>query len=139
MKLQPFDKSGTLQGFVLIKNCERKLTRTGAQYLDMIVCDGEDDIVAKCWDYRGSEEERPKPGELFLVRGTLNLYNNQNQFKVERLRRATPQDGVKLSDYVPSASFDGEEMFDELMGLVRGFQDAWHGGAAFCRRPCAGA
>ena len=123
MKLQPFDKSGTLQGFVLIKSCERKLTRTGAQYLDMIICDGEDDIVAKCWDYRGSENERPKPGELFLVRGTLNLYNNQNQFKVERLRRATPQDGVKLSDYVPSASFEGEEMFDELMGLVRGFQD----------------
>ena len=123
MKLQPFDKSGTLQGFVLIKNCERKLTRTGAQYLDMIVCDGEDDIVAKCWDYRGSEEERPKPGELFLVRGTLNLYNNQNQFKVERLRRATEADGVKISDYVPSAAFEGEDMYREILKLVKGFKD----------------
>lgn len=123
MKLQPFDKTGTLQGFVLVKTCERKLTRTGAQYLDMIVCDGEDDIVAKCWDYRGTEAERPKPGELILVRGMMNLYNNQNQFKIERMRRATENDGVKLSDYVPSAAFEGEDMYNALLSIVAGFED----------------
>ncbi len=123
MKLKEIDKNGTLQGFVLVRSCEKKLTKNGSTYLDMVIFDGENEYVAKSWDFRGSDEEKPQPNTLILVRGTLSVYNNQPQFRVERFRNVTESDDVKLSDYIPSASFECEYMYDAIMAYVQDFAD----------------
>ena len=123
MKLKEIDKNGTLQGFVLVRSCERKLTKNGATYLDMVIFDGENDYVAKNWDFRGTDEDKPVPNTLLLVRGTLSTYNNQPQFRVERFRNATESDDVRLSDYIPSASFESDYMYRSVMGYVESFAD----------------
>lgn len=123
MKLKEIDNNGTLQGFVLVKSCEKKLTKNGATYLDMVICDGKDDVIAKCWDYKGADENMPAANTLILVRGTLNVYNNQNQFRVERFRPVNESDDVKISDYIPSAAFEGEYMYEEIWKLVEAFSD----------------
>lgn len=123
MKLKEIDKNGTLQGFVLVRSCEKKLTKNGSTYLDMTIFDGENEYVAKNWDFRGSDDEKPQPNTLILVRGTLSVYNNQPQFRIEKFRNVTESDDVKLSDYIPSASFESEYMYNAIMDYVLAFTD----------------
>ena len=123
MNLKEIDKNGTLQGFVLVRSCDKKLTKNGGTYLDMTVYDGKSDYSAKCWDFNRSDDEKPAVNSLILVRGTLSTYNNQPQFRVERFRNVLPSDDVKISDYIPSAAFEGEYMLGEIFAVVQTFTD----------------
>jgi len=123
MKLQQIDNVGTLQGFVLVRACEKKQTKNGGSYLDMTIYDGENDYSAKCWDFKGPDENKPKPNTLILIRGTLGTYNNAPQFRVERFRNVLESDDVNIADFIPSASFEGEEMFGCIMAYVEKFKD----------------
>ena len=123
MKFQQIDKNGTLQGFVLMRSCDKKVSKNGSTYLDMVIYDGETDLVAKKWDFNGTDEDKPVPNMLYLVRGTVNLYNNQPQFRVERIRKAAESDDVDISDFIPSASFPGEYMFNSICAYVEKFED----------------
>ncbi|MBR3768594.1 MAG: HD domain-containing protein [Clostridia bacterium] len=123
MKLTEIDKNGTLQGYVLIKNCDRKSAKNGSTYLDLIISDGESDVVAKIWDFKGTADDQPSVGTVILVRGTLSLYNNQPQFKIDRFRALNENDDVNISDFVPSASFEGEVMYNAIIELVESFSD----------------
>ena len=123
MNLKEIDKNGTLQGFVLVRSCDKKLTKNGGTYLDMTIYDGKNDYSAKCWDFKGTDNEKPAVNALILVRGTLSTYNGQPQFRVERFRNVLPSDDVKISDYIPSAAFEGEFMFGEILAIVESFTD----------------
>lgn len=123
MKLKRIDVNGTLQGYVLVKSCEQKTTKTGSHYLDLLISDGETDVVGKIWDFRGAPEEQPQVNTLILVRGSLSVYNGQPQFKIDRFRNVNAEDNVNMADYVPSAAFDGEQMFNELLAIAGSFAD----------------
>lgn len=123
MKLNEIDKNGTLQGYVLVKNCDRKSAKNGSTYLDLIISDGDADVVAKIWDFKGNADEQPAVGTVILVRGTLSLYNNQPQFKIDRFRAINENDDVNISDFVPSATFEGDVMFNAILELVEAFKD----------------
>ncbi len=123
MKLKEIDNNGTLQGYVLVKNCDRKSAKNGSTYLDLVISDGESDVVAKIWDFRGEPDLQPSVGTVILVRGTLSLYNNQPQFKIDRYRSINENDDVNISDFVPSATFPGEDMFNEIVALTEKFSD----------------
>ena len=123
MKLQTIDKNGTLQGFVLVRSCEKKTTKTGGHYLDLIIFDGDADYIAKYWDFKGTDDDKPHVNTLILVRGTLSTYNNQPQFRIERFRNKLDSDEVDIADFIPSASFDGEEMYGAIMSYVEAFED----------------
>ncbi len=123
MKLKEIDKNGTLQGYVLVKNCDRKSAKNGSTYLDLIISDGETDVVAKIWDFKGEADAQPSIGTLILVRGTLSLYNNQPQFKIDRYRDINESDDVNIADFVPSATFPGEEMYNEIIKIAEAFSD----------------
>lgn len=123
MKLNEIDSNGTLQGYVLVKNCDRKSAKNGSTYLDLIVSDGESDVVAKIWDFKGNADDLPAVGTVILVRGSLSTYNNQLQLKIERYRALNERDTVSVRDLVPSAKDSGEAMYAELLKIVEGFND----------------
>ena len=123
MRLEEIDRNGTLQGYVLVKNCDKKSAKNGSTYLDLIISDGESDVVAKIWDYKGSAEEIPAVGTIILVRGSLSLYNNQPQFKIDRYRQLNEKDVVDIRDFVPSAPDKGIVMFEAVTDIVNDFKD----------------
>ena len=123
MKLTAIDNNGTLQGFMLVKSCDRKNTKNGSVYLDLVLADGDGDVVAKIWDFRGTAADQPQPSTVIRVRGTLNLYNGQPQFKIDRFRQATPEDGVDTADFVPGAPFSPELMYGRIIELAESFND----------------
>jgi len=113
--------TGAMEGFCLLKSVEQKTTQKGLPYLDLALIDADGEIGAKFWDYRPEAHGPFAANDLVKVRGTVSVYNGQDQFRVERMRRADERDDVRMEDFVPSAPMPGEEMFAEVHALTENF------------------
>ena len=49
------EKNGTVQGFALVRSCDKKTSKNGSFYLDIILSDSDGEINAKVWDYKGDD------------------------------------------------------------------------------------
>jgi len=116
--------TGAMEGFCLLKSVEQKVTQKGLPYLDLALVDTDGEMAAKFWDYRADAHGPFAVNDLVKVRGTVSVYNGQDQFRVERMRRADERDDVRMEDFVPSAPRPGQEMFDEIYAVARGFVNA---------------
>lgn len=123
MNLDPFNKTGGVEGYCIIKSLEKKTTSKGLPYLDLILTDKAGEITAKFWDYKEDLQGRFESGQLVKVRGTVSTYNESEQLRVERLRPVIESDGVSITDFVPSAEYAGEEMLAEITKVVAEFKD----------------
>ena len=112
-----------LEGYCLIKSLEKKTTAKGLTYLDLVLSDSSGEIVAKFWDYKENMHSRFETNMLIKVRGRMNEYNGDVQFRVERIRECTEADGVRIEDFVPSANYTGEEMLSSIYSILETFDD----------------
>ena len=123
MNFTQFNKNGGVEGFCLIKTVDRKMTAKGVPYLDLALADPDGEINAKLWDYKEELHGEFAANDLIKVRGTIQPFNDSQQLRIERIRKVTEADGVRIEDFVPSAGFSGEAMFNELMKVAGNFKD----------------
>ena len=117
------NSTGALEGFCLVKSVEQKTNIKGQAFLDLTLMDSGGEVNAKLWDYRPETHGVVSMNDLVKVRGTLSVYNGQDQFRVERLRKATERDGISMEDFVPSAPRPGAEMLAEMRQVVGAFRE----------------
>ncbi len=123
MNFTPVDNNGTVDGFCLIKNLDKKTTSKGDTYLDLTLSDSGGEINAKLWRYTKEVHGEYTANELVKIRGLISQYNGSDQLKIERIRHVTPEDGVDPGDFVKSADYSGEQMFNELYRISESFSD----------------
>lgn len=123
MNFTQFNKNGGVEGFCLIKTVERKMTAKGVPYLDFTLADPDGEINAKLWDYKEELHGEFAANDLIKVRGTVQPFNDSQQLRIERIRKVTEADGVKIEDFVPSAGFSGEAMLNEINAVIADFKD----------------
>lgn len=123
MNFTPVDNNGLVDGFCLIKNLDKKTTSKGDTYLDLTLSDSGGEINAKLWRYTKEIHGEYTANELVKIRGLISQYNGADQLKIEKIRHVTPEDGVNAGDFVKSADYSGEQMFDELYRIANGFSD----------------
>ncbi len=117
------EKSGTHTGYCIVKSCERKLNKNGEPYLDMVLSDRSGEINAKLWKYDENLHGFYEPNSLIKVQGTITKFNDADQLRVDRIRKVNETDDVKIEDYVSSAVYTGETMFNELISIANDFGD----------------
>lgn len=123
MNFSYHEKSGTHTGFCLVKSCERKLNKNGEPYLDMVLSDRSGEINAKLWKYDENLHGVYETNTLVKVQGIITKFNDADQLRVDRIRKVNETDGVKIEDYVSSAVYSGEMMFNELISIADAFAD----------------
>ncbi len=124
MNFTQINQNGLYEGFALITKSEKKVTAKGKDYLDLTLSDKSGEISAKYWDYNAAVQG-PFPAEtLVKVRGTISQYNGADQFRIERIRKTTPEDGVDMADFVRSAEYSSAFMYAQLVECVNNFTDA---------------
>ena len=116
--------SNQVEGFCFIKSLQLKVNVKGAEYLYIMLADADGEINAKLWDYQSAVHGMYSAGEVIKVRGTINLYKDTEQLKIDRIRHITEADHVDMSSIVASAPIDGEKIFDSLFEFAGGFADA---------------
>ena len=123
MNFTPIDNNGLVDGFCIIKSLDQKTSSKGDAYLDMMLGDSEGEINAKLWRYQKELHGEYTVNELVKIRGVISQYNGADQLKIDRIRHTTDEDNVNIGDFVKTAAYSGEQMFDELLSIAEGFND----------------
>lgn len=122
MNFTPCGSNGAVEGYCIIKTVEKKTTAKGASYLDMTISDRAGEMNAKLWDYK-EPTVKFAVNDFVKVRGTVTVYNDAEQFRVDRIRHVQEADHVKIEDYVESAFLTGEVMLHQIEQVVAAFSD----------------
>lgn len=124
MNFTEINSNGGVEGFCLVKSLEIKKTAKGVPFLDLVLTDSSGEIGAKLWDYKEDVHGGIKLNSLIKIRGTVSMFNDALQLRIDRVRPALESDGVKMEDFVPSADYSGEAMYDYIISTVNGFENA---------------
>ncbi len=118
-----FNPGGSNDGFWLIKTAEKKVNVKGAAYLDLMLCDKNGEISGKLWDYSELVHGVYEAGDLVKIRGSVSQYNGNDQLRIDRIRKVNDNDGVDVSDFVPTAEYSGEMMLGQIMNVIASVKD----------------
>lgn len=114
---------GTSDGFWLVKTADKKANVKGAAYLDLTLCDKNGEINGKLWDYSELVHGVYAPGDLVKIRGSVTQFNGNDQLRIEKIRPVSANDGVNVSDFVPTAEYSGEMMLGQIMNIIGAVKD----------------
>ena len=123
MRLLNEASGATFEGFCIIKSVEIKTNVKGAEYLDLLLADSEGECAAKLWDYNRGTTGIYEAEDVIKVRGSITLWKEAEQLKIDRIRHATDADDVDMGKLLPCAPFDPQWLYDELYALADGFAD----------------
>ena len=123
MKFIECEKQGLVECFALVKSCDKKSAKNGTFYLDMLLGDKDGELVAKLWDYKEDMVFFPEVNTVVKFRGTLQQYNGNDQFIVQRMRAVVDSDNIDMSDFVKSSDYSGNAMLDTIVAIVNSFSD----------------
>ncbi|MBQ1893506.1 MAG: HD domain-containing protein [Clostridia bacterium] len=117
------NSTGAVEGFCLVKSVQVKNNVKGADYLDFTLADAGGEVNAKLWDYRTETHGVFAVGDIIKVRGTVNLWKDVEQLKIDRIRHKTESDSVDMSAIVASSPVDGEDTFRRIYEFADTFAD----------------
>ena len=123
MKFNQIMPNGAVECFVMLKTVEVKTSVKGSKYLDATIADKSGEMSAKCWDYNEAVNGSFSAGQLVKIRGTVENYKGNDQFRIQKIRPVCDADGVDPADFVPGVEFSGEQMFEALYEIAEGFSD----------------
>lgn len=123
MNFKELDNNGTVEGFALVKSCDKKSAKNGSTYIDMTLADKSGEINAKMWDWREGIF-LPEANTIIKIRGVISTYNGTPQLRVDRARALWENDNVNMADIIPSADYEGKYMMQIVRDKVNAFTNA---------------
>jgi 3'-5' exoribonuclease len=111
-QIKSFVSGEYITDFYLIKQLECRQTKGAApkDYFDITLADMSGEISAKYWDVTPTDKETFFAMDIIKVEGQVQTYNDKLQFKITRLRKATPEDGYQVTDFIRSAPVQGVDL-----------------------------
>lgn len=110
-KLQPGEQ---VDQFLLIKEAKKGVTTVGKPFMSLILQDRSGDIEAKLWDTNEEHENLYRAQNIVKVGGEIHDYRGKNQLRIKQIRPAREDEGVQISDLLPTATIPKEELLEQL-------------------------
>lgn len=113
-----------LQFFELHSKDVRK-TRSGQDYLDLVVGDATGSVSAKVWsDAIRKWGQEFGPGDFVKIEGRIEVYKDRNQMVVDKIRRVEPSEVPDPGILVRATAADTDALFRELKESVESLEPA---------------
>ena len=109
--------------FCIIKTLDKKSTRNGKPYLDMVLADATGEVPAKLWDYDEIKHRDLSPSMPVKVRGSEEEFKGAPQFRVSNIRPIVESDDFDVSELVASSPEDSQWMLNEIYTVLENFED----------------
>lgn len=110
--------------YFLIHKSIQGVTGQGKPYLTLYLKDKSGEIEAKVWTVSEEDIKLLQPEQLIRVKGDVIDYRGRKQMKVNQFRLVTPEDGVKLENFLESAPVNEDDMMEQLMDYVIEIENA---------------
>ncbi len=114
----------SVDAFFMIHRAVQGVTGQGKPYLTLYLKDKRGDIEAKVWTVSEEDIKILVPEKLIRAKGDVIDYRGRIQMKINQFRVATPEDGVKLENFLESAPVAADEMIDQVMTYVMDISNA---------------
>ena len=112
--------------FFMVKSSAIKTGANGKQYLDITLGDKTGEVSAKKWDVSEAEQEslvQIKEKEIVKVKGLVTEWAGQLQLRIQKIRKAVPEDGQAMADFVKAAPEDPQDMYEYILKTAEGIED----------------
>lgn len=112
-----------VEGYCIVRSVAQKSNVKGSEYLDFVLCDAGGEVNAKLWDYSVEQHGHYEADTIIKVRGTITLWKEAEQLKVDRIRNLKAGEEVDMGRLIPCAPMPAQEMYDALYACAEGFAD----------------
>lgn len=111
-------------GFYLVKRAELRISNASKkEYLDATLADKTGEVNAKAWGIDEGILDIFELGGLVKIKAKVKMWNDKPQLNLEQFRTAVPDDGVGISDFVPTAPGNPDEYYDYIMMKISSFNN----------------
>jgi len=115
-------KSGDKVGdYFLVVDKNLAFSQKGAPYLNVRLKDKTGELDGKVWDNAREWDKAFKKGDIIRIEARSANYKNSIQLSIAEVKKAADED-ITLSDYLPAARRDGEEMLAALLSIVESLE-----------------
>jgi 3'-5' exoribonuclease len=121
--IKEFEKGDKIDGFYLVRFAEKKTATNGKEYMDFTLADKTGEISAKLWAIPSEDSVQIGDCMVLKFRGSVNEWKDQLQFRIEKLRNISDDDGVKTEDFIKSAPIPAEEMLSIIGEYISKIKD----------------
>ncbi|TDF98109.1 3'-5' exoribonuclease YhaM family protein [Paenibacillus piri] len=113
-------------GFYLLKELEVKQTNgtPPKDYFDIVLSDSSGQLSAKYWDVSATDKETFFPMGLVKIQGTVHTYREKLQVKIMKIRKATAEDGVSLTEFIRAAPIRPVDLVYTIHQAMESITDA---------------
>jgi len=121
VEVKEFKVSDNITGVYLISGLNVKTSSNNKLYLDLKLQDKSGEIDAKLWNVQNNEHEAYKSGDVVKVKGTVTSWQDNLQFKIEKIRLAK-EDEYDVDTLVIAAPIDALKTYEDIVELVENFE-----------------
>lgn len=104
--------------FVLVKSADIRLAKNGKKFIAFTFQDRSGQIDGKYWDAKEEDIKQFVPGQVVAVTGKRELYQNNPQLRISKLRIAREGELNSPELYMERAPLKSEEMVDEVSQIL---------------------
>lgn len=113
-KLFDYQNDENLDLFVLIKTADVRIAKNGKQFIAFTFQDQSGQIGGKYWDASDEDVAKFTAGQVIHLQGKRELYQNNPQIKIYKLRLTTEDEPQTVDQFIPKAPVQVTEMQDEF-------------------------
>ena len=112
-----------VEHFFVIRSLDMQTKKDGSQYLRLELGNKFGRVPAVLWEGASALAEEFSEGSVVKIRGILSEYRGARQVTVEKMRPATPEDGVEMEDFLPGYPGDIGDLKKNLDGAIKGIEN----------------
>lgn len=119
--IEEYKEGNKFFGIYLCKSKQILKTKAGKTYYSLLLQDKTGVIDAKVWELNNGIEDFDSM-DFIMTDGMVTSFQGSRQVNVSRIRKA--QEGeYDPAEYIPASKFDREEMYQELVSIVKSIKE----------------
>ncbi|MCX8056406.1 MAG: HD domain-containing protein [Ignavibacteria bacterium] len=123
--IRELQNKDAIDHYFLLRKFEKKQKKDGSYYVLIEVADKTGSITGNFWEGFENFLNEAFVGAIVKVRGSVELFNEKLQLRIDSISLTTKDDKVELSDLMPTTIRDIEVMREEFWSRIRKIQNEW--------------
>ncbi len=121
--VKDLNSGDTVLQFLELRSKEPRKTRSGQDYLDLVLGDATGAIPGKMWPESVRKWGQDfNPGDIVKVEARVEAYRDRPQLVVDKIRRADPSEIPDLSALMRVSPFDSESLLEEVKSTAESLE-----------------
>jgi len=121
--IEDFKEGDNIMGHYLCRQKQLLKSKTGKNYLSVLLADKTGQIDGKAWDLNNNIQNFDE-GDFIKIEASVQLYQSELQLRITRVRRSEPGE-YTAADYIRTTDKDVNALFAQLTGYIKTISNAY--------------